>query len=540
MAAVYKVRHLQLNSFHALKLLFLTAPHVRQRLIREGRVQASLRHPNIVAVTDVLEIEGAPALVMEFVDGPALDEWLVGRKLSIPEALQVFRGIVLGISHAHNLGVAHRDLKPANVLLATTNDGLIPKVTDFGLMKALDPEKGERATTKSGIAMGTPNYMSPEQIRDAASVDRRTDVFALGCILYELLAGQECFPGTNQFEIYRLVTAGNYKPIAELVPDVSRRVSNAIDLCLMTDRDARLSDCDMLFDMLFDIKRVPGGVRPMVTRDEGIQLGSQDSTRRSQSGSVGGQAVAETAPAPAPAALQQKFADIAAKADDAEESWEEARDRGLGSLHTGEQILPAPTRRRETYVSALIAVVFLLLGTVVALVALAFIDPFAVEAPPVVALPTPVHAPTPGAAVEPAEEGDGVADVGEAVATPRVVQPRRKPAAKPTPAPEPAVEEPTVDEPALPVAVVRVEPPVPESPKYATVVVEGDADAVWLSRGASEFHLKPSADVPFGSYAVHAVFGGESAIEAGQIVVETGGKVVLKCSSFAFRCMSGQ
>ncbi len=278
MASVYKVRHHRLNSLHAIKVLFLSGDSVRKRLMREGRVQASLRHQNIVAVTDVLEIEGSPALVMEYVDGPALDAWMLDHDPTIAEALQIFRGIVLGVAHAHSLDIAHRDLKPANVLLASTNDGLIPKVTDFGLMKALN-EEAKRVATLSGVAMGTPNYMSPEQIRDAATVDKRTDVFALGCILYELIAGVEAFPGASQFEVYRMVIEGAYKPLTDHVPDVPRRISRAIDLCLMTERDQRLDDCDMLFDLLYERQNVTVGAMASMPRDDALQLSSLSSAR---------------------------------------------------------------------------------------------------------------------------------------------------------------------------------------------------------------------------------------------------------------------
>ena len=118
MAAVYRARHAQLDSLHAVKVLFITAPQVRERLLREGKVQANLRHTNVVSVTDVLEVQGAPALVMEYVDGPALDHWLLNNKPTLDEALFLFRGILRGVSAAHERGVIHRDLKPANILLA--------------------------------------------------------------------------------------------------------------------------------------------------------------------------------------------------------------------------------------------------------------------------------------------------------------------------------------------------------------------------------------------------------------------------------------
>src|SRR5262245_35627495 len=136
MAEVYRVRHATLGSLHALKILKVQAPTVRARLLAEGRAQAALRHPNLVAVTDVIEVDGAPPLVLDFVDGPWLEAWLVDHRPSPREAEQLFLGIVAGVERAHRAGLVHRDLKPGNVLLERGDDGvLVPKVTDFGLAK---------------------------------------------------------------------------------------------------------------------------------------------------------------------------------------------------------------------------------------------------------------------------------------------------------------------------------------------------------------------------------------------------------------------
>src|SRR5690606_28717249 len=121
--------------------------------------QAGLRHPNVVSVFDVLDVNGAPALLMEYVSGPTLATFLKSGSYTIGQALWLFRGIVLGVGAAHRRGLIHRDLKPDNVLLAPTNDGLIPKVTDFGLVKRVGADVG---VTQAGIAVGTAPYMAPE------------------------------------------------------------------------------------------------------------------------------------------------------------------------------------------------------------------------------------------------------------------------------------------------------------------------------------------------------------------------------------------
>ena len=210
MAVVYRVSHTTLATCHALKVLTLGGPRIQERLIREGRVQAGLEHTNIVRVTDVLEINGSPALLMELIDGPDLDTWLRDHEPSAELGIQIFEGILRGVEQAHALEIIHRDLKPANILMARDDAGQwLPKVTDFGLAKALEQDK-DASQTRTGRPMGTPAYMSPEQVRDAKNVDRRTDIFALGCILYELLCGRRAFEGADTLDVFNQVVAGDY------------------------------------------------------------------------------------------------------------------------------------------------------------------------------------------------------------------------------------------------------------------------------------------------------------------------------------------
>ncbi len=247
-AAVYKVRHRNLRSAHALKVLFTTDPDSKDRLLREGRVQASLRHPNIVAVTDVMEVDGAPALVMEYVSGPSLFNWLGENRPDEDVALELFRGIVLGLQAAHEAGVVHRDLKPENVLLAPTNDGLIPKVCDFGLVKLLSG----RTNTLSGVGFGTPEYMAPEQIQDAANVDSRADLWALGCLLYEIVTGRSAFVADDVAKIYDKVRAADYDDPTRYCPDLDPRIQECIRWLLEVDPDRRIGSAREVFDMLYE------------------------------------------------------------------------------------------------------------------------------------------------------------------------------------------------------------------------------------------------------------------------------------------------
>jgi len=248
-ATVYLVRHRTLETLHALKVLTVSSSTIRQRLIREGRVQARLAHPNVVPVTDVLEIDGSPGLLMPYIDGPTLAQLMATRAVAVDEAEALFRGILDGMEHAHALGVIHRDLKPSNVLLSDTPTGLVPQIADFGVAKAFESEDGS-GQTRTGVAMGTPSYMAPEQIRDAKNVDLRADIFALGSILYELLCGRMAFSGDDLLDTLNAVASGSFTPPKELVADLPERLDRTIHACLSVDRDARPADCTALRDLL--------------------------------------------------------------------------------------------------------------------------------------------------------------------------------------------------------------------------------------------------------------------------------------------------
>lgn len=249
-ASVYRVRHRQLGTLHALKVLSVTSDAIRERLILEGRLQASLHHLNVVAVTDVIDVSGDPGLILEYIEGPTLEEALAQYSLTVEDAETLFYGILSGVRHAHTHGLVHRDLKPANVLLAVTDQGFVPKVTDFGLAKVLNLDAESTGTTRTGMAMGTPHYMAPEQIRDARNVDQRSDIFSLGCILYELVVGERAFPGDDTLQVYNRVVGGEYVDPADLVHDLPERVAMAIRGCLEVNPSNRIPDADTVFAVL--------------------------------------------------------------------------------------------------------------------------------------------------------------------------------------------------------------------------------------------------------------------------------------------------
>ncbi len=255
MAQVYEVRHKELGVRYALKLLHTQSPSSMVRLMREGRTQARLDHPNIVKVRDVFLARGVPALLMDHVDGVTLGEWARAKERSERELLGVFTQLVDAVAHAHDASVVHRDLKPGNVLVSK---GDVVHVTDFGIAKHVSHETGDAAgtLTQAGGVLGTPMYMAPEQFRDAGSVDARADVFALGVILYELCCGRRPFEAQNPFDLLEKMEASDYAPVVRLAPDLSAPVRDAIASCLKP-REDRLASARALLGLLETVEGPP-------------------------------------------------------------------------------------------------------------------------------------------------------------------------------------------------------------------------------------------------------------------------------------------
>lgn len=251
---VFRARDTRLGRDVALKVLpdeLASSPERRSRLEHEAKLLASLQHPGIAALFDVVEHEGSPVLVMEVVEGETLAERLARGPLPLKSALELAVRIAEALEAAHERGILHRDLKPSNVKL--TPDGGV-KLLDFGLAKALEddrssdegvrssvatlPQPAER--TESGIAVGTAPYMSPEQAR-GEPVGRRTDVWAFGCILYEMLTGRRAFPGATRSDSIAAVLEREpeWGSLPSGTPEAVQRV---LKRCLQKDRKDRVRD----------------------------------------------------------------------------------------------------------------------------------------------------------------------------------------------------------------------------------------------------------------------------------------------------------
>lgn len=245
MATVYLVRHLGLHSLHALKVLspeLAVHEEVRARFLSEGRIQAKVRHPNLLQVTEIVT-SPTPGLVMDFVEGGTLAEWLAanGRARSTEELLALFLPVLDGLGAAHRAGVVHRDLKPENILLGRDASGRPwPRVTDFGIARVAEDTR----RTRAGARMGTPFYMSPEQVHGADQVDAKSDIFSLGAILYELATGRRPFTGQGELEVLAAVVAGSYVEPDQLVPGLAPEVVRCIKRALRVEPGLRFSACD--------------------------------------------------------------------------------------------------------------------------------------------------------------------------------------------------------------------------------------------------------------------------------------------------------
>lgn len=255
MGAVYRARHILLGDRVAIKVL---PPEVRtnaewlRRFRREGQAARRFRHPNSVTVYDLrTAADGTIYMVMEYVEGHTLDTAIKTRgRFPAAEALEILAPIMSVLDTAHAMGVVHRDLKPENIMIGKPDESGKPvvKLLDLGIAKMREIAGGDNggntALTMAGQVLGTPYYMSPEQWgeipRDENSeIDGRADIYSLGLVFYEMIAGRRCFAGNTLHELRREHVSTQPRPLHEVVPDVPRGFSDAIERATAKDRGDR-------------------------------------------------------------------------------------------------------------------------------------------------------------------------------------------------------------------------------------------------------------------------------------------------------------
>jgi len=251
MGAVFEVSHRVTGRCFAIKWLLpslATQADLVTRFMREAQAACRIDHPNVVQVYDVGQARGSCFMVMELLRGEPLSGRLkrVGR-LSVAEVCQILVPVCQGVHAAHSVSVVHRDLKPDNIFLCRTHaGGEAPKVLDFGVAKlALPAEPRHNRLTASGVIMGTPLYMAPEQLK-AQEVDARTDVYALGVILYEALSGRLPFETNSYAELVVQVLTTRPRALQELNPSLPDTVIRVVETAMALDPAARFASAEAL------------------------------------------------------------------------------------------------------------------------------------------------------------------------------------------------------------------------------------------------------------------------------------------------------
>jgi serine/threonine-protein kinase len=247
MGVVVAAHHIQLDEKVALKFLLpqaLGSPDAVARFLREARAAVKIKSEHVARVADVGQLEnGAPYIVMEYLEGHDLSGWLLhAGAMPVERAVDFVLQACEAIAEAHALGIVHRDLKPANLFCVQRADGVPSvKVLDFGISKMTDSGVQAQAVTNTSAIVGSPLYMSPEQLQSSKGVDSRTDIWSLGVILFELLTTKQPFLADTVSELIIRIATVPAPPVRSLRPDVPPGLERVIATCLEKERDRRFA-----------------------------------------------------------------------------------------------------------------------------------------------------------------------------------------------------------------------------------------------------------------------------------------------------------
>ncbi|MEM7609492.1 MAG: serine/threonine-protein kinase [Myxococcota bacterium] len=230
------------------------------RFLAEARTTARIEHPNVIQILDVGQDGEAPFLVMERLRGESLGECLARRtRLAPAEAVDIVLAACQGIQEAHGEGIIHRDLKPDNIFLCQGKDGTPrpPKVLDFGISKLFDETGGGQKLTQTGAIMGTPLYMSPEQLDGRTEPDAAFDVYAMGVVLYESLSGASPYDADTFFVLVQQIVGGQFRPLKTAAPWLSDPLVQVVERSMHPNRAQRYTT---MRDLIAELQRVRPGL----------------------------------------------------------------------------------------------------------------------------------------------------------------------------------------------------------------------------------------------------------------------------------------
>jgi serine/threonine-protein kinase len=269
MGVVVQAMHLELDERVALKFLLpeaVESPEAAARFVREARAAVKIKSEHVARVIDVGRLEnGAPYMVMEFLEGADLNALLERGPLPVEDAIDYVIQACDAMAEAHAVGIVHRDLKPSNLFLSRRTDGSsLIKVLDFGISKVSVPDAADAGLTHTSAFMGSPYYMSPEQMRSARNVDHRSDVWSLGVILYELLAGTPPFVAPTLPDLLAAIMTQPPAPLREKRPDVPVELEQVIARALVKQREGRFQSVGELAGALLSL--APRRSRHLVER----------------------------------------------------------------------------------------------------------------------------------------------------------------------------------------------------------------------------------------------------------------------------------
>ncbi len=263
MGTVYKARQISLNRLVAVKMLhprLAAKSDLLQRLVREAHAAAKLSHNNIVQAIDVGSAGNLHYFAMEYVEGTTIRDLLEkGKVFNEAEALEIIIPVAQALQHAHKRELIHRDVKPANIIL--THDR-VPKLADLGM--ARETENAEMAKAERGMTIGTPFYISPEQIRGRIDIDGRADIYSLGATLYHMVTGQPPFPGAKIEPVLEAHLYNELTPPDHLNTSLSSGLGEVVEYMMAKDRTQRYRNAE---DLLIDLECLARGQPPKLVRD---------------------------------------------------------------------------------------------------------------------------------------------------------------------------------------------------------------------------------------------------------------------------------